>query len=114
MANKGKPVPWLLTEIGQSQRWLDGITEIENLKLGVIFKISKALEFDFLVDYYKWLDINDVPVRQVLAEPESVYKKEVRKEDITFTLTVRGDVRNASKVMATLKAESEKQGYVID
>ncbi|MES2810044.1 MAG: hypothetical protein V4619_15540 [Bacteroidota bacterium] len=109
---KGENTGWLIGQIGRSPRWLDLITDIKKVQVGDILNLSKALEFDFMGDYYEWIG-REVPVLSLLREPEIKYDKP-KGEEITLSLTVRGDVRKASQVLENIKAIAAKDGYKVD
>lgn len=104
---------WLASEVGKSARWVDIIEDIEDITLGDIIRISKALEFDFLADYYKWLGKYGLPVMQLVGEPAVVYEKP-GKGEIKMQITIVGNPKNATKILQTIQAEGVKQGYKID
>jgi len=108
-----KTMAWLAGEINMSVRWIEKITAIETIYLGNLMELSRALEFDFIADYYKWIGKGIEAPLPVLNEPHVVYKKG-SSDKITLALTMRGGINDASKMLQAIQKEGQKLGYVID
>jgi hypothetical protein len=102
----------LLAELDKSDRWFYKIKSIGDLQFRVLQDISKYMKYDYLADYFKYIG-QEAPVITMLKEPKQVYNKP-DDEEISITVTVKGDIKKAGTLLASLKAETEKKGFKMD
>jgi hypothetical protein len=111
----GKKLPWLLAEIDKSLSWFEKINSISSIQLGVIEQISKALDFDIIIDYYNWCQVNKGGPALQLSEPGHDYRT---KKKFTLQFKVTGDretlTEHLDKMLATMEREANKNGLTFE
>lgn len=76
LADNDKRLPWLLGELDKSESWWFKLQSIDDLQFKTILKISDVLEFDFIVDYYKWAERSLSAGGYLVNEPQIEYDEE--------------------------------------
>ncbi|MDB4919819.1 hypothetical protein [Mucilaginibacter sp.] len=111
----GRTRVWLCAEIGKSESWYFQMESILELQFKVVMQISKALEFDFIVDYYKFLERNALPVSNSVNDPHVPYpnKENSMKVQITISGTDKSFSKGFGKIIETLRSEGNKNGFEI-
>lgn len=112
LSGKDETLGWLTAQIDRSERFVTGITAIDKVNVGDVINISRALDFDFMADYFTWLG-RDIPKLTIVSEPDEPYFKE-SKEDISITIKIRGKAENAGKVLSAIKEVSKKEGFKVE
>jgi hypothetical protein len=109
----GRSRVWLCSEIGKSESWYFQMESILELQFKVVMQISKALDFDFIVDYYKFLQRNELPPAMLAHEPNARYANP-RESNIKVQITISGSDQSFStgfgKIIETLRTEGDKNG----
>ncbi len=105
-------MPQLAAAIGKSPSWIYEIQKkgIHLIMFGDLLGLSRVLEFDFVLDYYRSTGLISSAEMHLLREPEANYD---RANKISIQVTVEGDVKNIGKVLQTLSTEGSKQGYKV-
>jgi len=98
-------------QIGRSERWVQKIDKLEDISVGYVVKISEVLDFDFMSDYYAWLKRESPDALPMLSEPSDVYRS---GNDITITVTMRGNIKKAGEMLQKIKATADGEGFKID
>lgn len=113
LKEKGKKLQWLGTEIDKSDRWFYNITDFTRMELGVLNKISELLEFNFEVDYNRWLLEQGQKPLFIVGDVNSEY--EVRSKRITINLQISASQENAenntTKMLLAIRKEGAKYGF---
>lgn len=114
--DKKKTLRWLATQIDKSERWFYNITDFNKLAIGDVEKISSLLEKNFMADYNHWRLENEQESLTIVSEPETEWKREVKKVHIQLKLSATSLVaeENLSKMFAVVRREGEKLGFDIE
>jgi len=113
LEEKNKSIGWLLGEINKGTSWFYTIKSISDLHLKTINEFSKLLDFDFVVDFYKWKG-EGIEQADGLNEPVGKYAKQPM---ITVQITIQGTstefTNNFGNVLKVIQKEGEKAGFRI-
>jgi len=108
-----KSIPWLMGEINRSESWFWKIKSIADIQLGVLVDISKAIDFDLVIDFYQWQK-GSVDER-FLIEPALDYKS-AKKLSLQITVTGKQDelLANIAGIINNMQKDAEKHGLNIE
>ena len=109
LTERNKSVMSLAVEIDRSKRYVE-LLDVDKVQVSDLLKISKYLDFDFLVDIARHYGGGKEPGINLVQEP-AVHYESTKK--ISIQITVEGDVKNIGKLLQTLSAEGSKQGYKV-
>jgi hypothetical protein len=90
LEEKNKKLGWLLGQIDKSSSWFFKIQAIEDLQFKTILDISDKLEFDFVLDYYKWKGQSVAGFVDEINEPTLKYNLSDTGMELTVTLKGTG------------------------
>ncbi|HEY4195690.1 MAG TPA: hypothetical protein VGM63_09145 [Mucilaginibacter sp.] len=113
---KKQKLAWLVAQFEKSERWFYNIKDFTKLEIGEVEKFSVILDTNFMADYNEWRISNHQDGLFMVAEPDAIWQKPLKRVSIQLKITAAEQVAedNLSKMFAAIRREGQKLGFEIE